>query len=448
MRPVLPLLLLASALPACSCSKSGADTPTAVTLRFTNTSDTAVYIDASDGDFGLVVTEQGSSPTAPPYLETLPVACSCLTCDTVCSAAGCPGQSCPTPVPANPQVELLPPGGAVERSWTGVYYQTSSEGCGALVGGQACLQHTNDFPDQTFTARICYALSVTGGQGADAGVPFPGILPAGDVICPQKDFQPQNGTVQLTPPPAQPCNPDAGSAACPSGQLCFAGLCSSGCPSNDFPQYGNGYYVNVSAPSGPFFTRTDTTASTTWLGTGTLTSVTYGGTTFLALVRSGSLNGSVNFTLPQIGSDCCLEAYHPGETLTVEVVESPPNSGNRGVVIRDGTGQLVQLADMATTTPVLTPALTAPFTVTPLSDPQGCASVVPGCKAIYAATRFTTPDGAAPSVNPGQVVAVTTSGGNFRVANVANIGYLATSGGTPCQGLTSLVPYTILNTRP
>ena len=128
--------------------------------------------------------------------------------------------------------------------------------------------------------------------------------------------------------------------------------------------------------------------------------------------------------------------------------KSPPNSGNRGLVIRDGTGQLVQLADMAVTAPVLPAAATAPFTVTPLTDAEGCASVGVGCKAIFAATRFTTTDGLAPTVNPGQVVDVTTSGANFRVLNVANIGYLATSGGTPCQGFTSLVPYTILNTRP
>src|SRR5659263_437911 len=113
MRPVLPLLLFASALPACSCSKTGADTPTPVTLRFTNTSNTSVYIDASDSDWGLVVAASGSSETAAPYLETLPIACSCLACEQICSAAGCPGRTCPPQQPTNPLVERLAPGGAV-----------------------------------------------------------------------------------------------------------------------------------------------------------------------------------------------------------------------------------------------------------------------------------------------------------------------------------------------
>jgi hypothetical protein len=335
----------------------------------------------------------------------------------------------------------------VQRQWAGVYYQNSQASCGALVGGQACLQRTNDFPDDTFTARICYALSITGGQAVDAGVPFPGVLPPGDLVCAQKNFQPQNGEVDLTPPPPQPCEADAGSSACPSGQLCFAGACSSGCPANDFPPYGNGYYVNVSAPTGSFFLRTDTAASTTWSGTGTLTSVTYGATTFLAL-SNGALTGSLVFTLPQLGSDCCLEAFHPGETLQVVVMEAPPGSGNRAMVIRDGSGQLLQAADMASPA-VLAATDTAPFTVQPLSTPEGCSSVAGGCKAIYAPTTFATPDGPAPTLNPGEVATVTTSGATFRVLNVENITYLATStSGNPCKGYTPLVPYVLLNARP
>jgi hypothetical protein len=448
MRSTLPLLLAASALSSCNCSKSGAAVPTPVVLVFTNTSSTPVFIDVSDSTGGLVITPQGSALTDPPYLEMFPGPCSCLSCDIICNAGGCPGSSCGLEVPTNPLVELLAPDAGVQRTWSGVYLQNSQQSCGALVGGQACLQQTNDFPDDTFTARICYSLSVNGGQGADAGVPFPGTLPSGELVCATKDFQPQEGTVYLTPPPPVPCTDDAGS--CPSGQLCFGGGCSSGCPENGFPVYGNGYYVNVDAASGAFFLQSSTATSTVSSGTGTLTSFSYsGGTTFLALSNDAGFTGRVDFTLPQLDAGCCLEAFHPGETLTVTVTETPPASGNRGVVIRDGNGQLVQLADMAGNAPVLGPSDTAPFTVTPSTNPLGCSSVEVGCKALFAGTSFTTPEGASPLVVPGQLLNVTTSGANFGVLNVTNTAYQLTSSDQhACDTLTALAPYVILNSRP
>jgi hypothetical protein len=448
MKPVLPLLFVGAVLSSCNCSTSGAALPTPVTLKFTNSSSSPVFVDATDETWGLVITSQGSAPTNPPYFESLPVPCTCLSCELICQATGCPGSVCSVPQPTSPLVEKLLPGDSVQRQWTGVYYKNSQSSCGALVGGQACLQHTNDFPDDTFTARICYALSVTDGQAFDAGVPFPGFLPSGDLVCAEKDFQPQSGEVDLTPPPAQLCDPDAGSSACPSGQLCFAGLCSSGCPANGFPVYGNGYYVNVSAPSGAFFLRTDAAANTTWSGTGTLTGVAYGGTTILYLTNAHGLTGSLDFVLPQLGTDCCFEAFHPGETLQVLVKEAPPGTGNRAIAIRDGSGQLLQVADMASPV-VLTATDTAPFTVQPLSTAEGCNSVATGCRAIFAATTFTTLDGPAPTLDPGALATVTTSGATFRVLNVENITYLATStAGSACSTYAPLVPYVILNTRP
>jgi len=454
MRPLLPLLLVVSVSPACNCSKSGADNPTPVTLQFTNTTQAPLFIDATDSTYGMVVAPNGATADTPPFLEALPSDCSCYACELICNPGGCPGQPCLPPTTTNPQVQMLPPDASVQRQWSGVYYNDSNQSCGALVGGQACLQRTNDFPDDTFTARICYGLSVAGGAAADAGVPFPGAVPAEEQVCAFASFQPQQGTVLLVPPPPQPCTVDAGASACPSGQLCFSGLCSSGCPLNNFPQYGNGYYVSVSAPSGAFFVQTQTTAATTWTGTGMLTGVTYlvGGTTILALSRSPGLSGTVDFTLPQVGS-CCLEAYHAdpvnGETLQVTVIEAPPASGNRAVVVRDGAGQLLQVADMAMNAPVLDATQTAPFTVTPLNDPQGCSSAGPSCKAFFSRTEFTTPEGAAPALDPGAVAPVTTSGANFQVLNVTNINYQATSTtGAPCSDLTELTPYVIINSRP
>jgi hypothetical protein len=336
--------------------------------------------------------------------------------------------------------------------WSGVYLRDSSEACGALVGGEPCLQQTNDFPNDTFTARVCYALSVNGGQGADAGVPFSGTLPPGDLVCATKDFQPGEGTVQLAPPAPAPCTgEDAGS--CPAGQLCFNGLCSSGCPQNDFPPYGGGYFVNVDAPTGPFFLQTTSGANTVFSGTGTLTSFTYsGGTTTLQLVNDAGFSGSVDFSLPQLTTDCCLEAFHPGETLSVTVTETPPpapEQTNLALVIRDSNGQLVQAADMAANGPILGPADTVPFTVTPSAAALGCSSIVVGCKAIYAGTLFSTPDGTALLGVPGQLLNITTSQGNFGVLNVTNTSYHVTSTSPgACDGFIPLAPYTILNTRP
>jgi hypothetical protein len=448
-RSALPLLLATSALSGCSCSNSGAATPTPVTLVFTNSSSAPVFVDATDATFGLVITPQGSAVTAPPYLEALPGICACQSCDVICSTSGCQGApTCQPQVPTDPLLELLPPGAAVQRTWSGVYQKPSQESCGALIGGEACLQQTNDFPDDNFTARICYALSVPGGQGADAGAPFPGNLPSGELVCATKDFQPQQGTVNLAPPPPMACTADAGS--CPGGQLCVGGVCSSGCPENDFPVYGNGYFVSISTPSGPFFLQTSTATSNVASGTGTLTSVAYtGGTTFLALSSDAGLTGNLTFILPQLDAGCCLEAFHPGETLSVTVTETPPGSANRGLVIRDGSGQLIQAADMAANGPVLGAADTAPFTVTLSTNPLGCSSVDVGCKAVYAGTFFATPEGAQPLGVPGQLLNLSTSGANFGLLNVTNTSYQLTSSvQSACSAFTPLAPYLILNTRP
>ncbi len=451
MRSVLPLLLAASVLPGCSCgSKTGADQPTPVTLVFTNTSAEPVFIDATDATFGLVITPQGSAVTEQAYFEAFPGSCACLSCDVICGTSGCPGATCSAQVTANPLLELLPPGGHVQRTWSGVYLQSSMQACGGALGGQACLQTTNDFPNDTFTARVCYALSVNAGQMADAGVPFSGTLPSGDLVCATKDFHPAQGTVQLAPPPPAPCGDDAGS--CPSGQLCFGGLCSAGCPVNGFPSYGGGYFVDVGAPSGPFFLHAGSGPNAVSSGIGTLTSVTYGsGSTNLTLSNDAGLAGDVTFNLPQLGTSCCLEAFHPGETLSVTVVETPPVNGasNRGLVIRDGNGQLIQVADMAANGPILGPAETAPFTVTLSATPLGCSFAVVGCKAVYSATLFSTPEGAALLSAPGQLLDVATSGATFGVLNVTNTSYQVTStNASACAGYSALAPYAILNTRP
>jgi hypothetical protein len=450
MRSALPLLFATSLLSGCSCNNTGtASAPTPVTLVFTNTSSTPVFVDASDSSFGLVVTPQGAAVTDPAYLEQLPSACTCLSCGAICTEAGCPGASaCQAPLPTNPLLELLPPGAAVQRTWSGVYENNSPASCNGLSGEQLCLQQTNDSPDDTFTARICYALSVTGGQAADAGVAFPGNLPAGALVCATKDFQPSQGTVNLVPPAPMLCTADAG--GCPTGQLCVGGVCSSGCPESDFPLYGGAYIVNVGTPSGAFFLKSTTSTSAISSGAGTLTSATYsGGATTLRLTTDAGLTGSVLLTLPQLESGCCLEAFHPGETLSVTVVETPPGSNNRGVVIRDDTGQLLQLADMAGNGPVLGPADTAPFTVTPSPNPLGCGLVSVGCKAIYAGTVFSTPEGAAPLAVPGVLLNLSTSGANFAVLNVTDTSYQATSSlKNACSTFTPLSPYLILNTRP
>lgn len=444
MRPVLPLLLATWLASGCSCTKASPATPTPVNFVFTNTSSAPLVIDASDSTFGLVVTPQGAVDTAPAYLEALPAACSCLSCDVVCTNDGCPGSPpCQASPPSNPLLELLAPGAAVQRTWSGVYQRPTQQSCSGL-GTEACLQQTNAGPDDTFTARICYALSLPGGQAADAGVPFPGTLPSGGVVCATQDFQPSQGTVNLTPPAPTPCTDDAGS--CSTGALCLSGTCTSGCPENDFPAYGGAYVVYVGTPSGVFFLQSSTSTSTVSSGTGTLTSVSYsGGGTTLSLSTDAGFTGAVQLTLPQL-ADCCLEAYHPGETLSVRVVESPPGSGNRAIVIRDDTGQLIQLADMAANGPVLGATDTAPFTVAASASPLGCTVVASGCKAVYSGTVFSTPEGAAPLVSPGEFVSLSTSGANFGVLNVTSTSYQSSLAGA-CTPYTPLSPYLILNAR-
>jgi hypothetical protein len=450
MRLALPLMLLASALPGCSCSsQTGADMPTPVTLVFTNTSAVPVFVDATDSTFGLVITQESSPVTGPAYLESLPGRCACSGCDVVCTSAGCPGQACNPPGPANPLVELVPPGAAVQRVWPGIYFQDSHESCGSSLGTQACLQQTNDFPDDSFTARVCYALSVNGGLGADAGVPFPGALPSGDLLCVTGDFQPQQGTVQLAPSAPPSCDgPDAG--ACPSGQLCFSGQCTESCPGNDFPSYGGTYLVNVSTPTGPFFLQQSSVASTVSSGSGTLSSFSFsGGSTTLSLTSDAGFNGTVRFFVPVLAAGCCLEAFHPGETLGVTVTERPPASGNLGVVIRDASGALIQAADMAINGPALGALDTAPFTITPSTTPLGCSQATVGCKALYAGTTVTTAEGVSSLLAPGQLLDATTSGANFVALNVTNTSYLVTSTSpSACSAFTPLSPYVLVNSRP
>jgi hypothetical protein len=417
MKPaLLPFALVTGALTfavaSCHC---GGDTPTPVTIRVKNTLADGIWVDQSNRQLGVEV-QRSAVGAWVPFTESLP--CACLACDQVCDC------SCDAGNP--PRVMKVAGGGSAERVWEGTVQQDGTATCGSLFGGKACFRPDIPSLDETFRARLCYALGPPVGTAdpGDAGIPVAGRLDPSALLCVTADFRPQDGVVELSPQVGSGCQSHS-ECNVDAGELCFGGACTTGCPATGFPEYGTAWFVAASLTDQGFFTVTTSGSTTISEGTGTLTQVTVNnGTMILSLSRpasgGGNLLGSIYLTVPA--------AYFPvlfrNETLSVKVVDASTTQlrNNRALTIRDAAGKLILAMDPGLPAPILGTADTSPFSVAASPDIAGCDLQSCG-KRLHFRTAFggaAADAGAALLLDPGAGSTVVAGGLTYKLLNVAD----------------------------
>lgn len=445
MRRLVPLLLLGSIAGACKCTP---DAATAVTLRINNTSQNPIYVDNNDGRMGVQVQRGGLTGFAT-VDEWLP--CEFEACNVVCSSVS----SCP-PDAGTGTVVMVPPGGTVERQWGGVIVSNAVSACGSLVGGVDCKAVENAPVNESFQAHFCYGLAGSLDPGGDAGVPSPGAVAPGSVLCTDRSFQIQDGVVELSPSRGTTCNThadcaDAGTGTDGGSLLCFNNTCTPVCPANDFPQLGGSWQVSIDDPQNSdygFWPAPVGSNPMIWSATGVVTSVTYnGGTMIASLATDTSENaphGVLNVTLPP-GYPVALYTH---EVISIRIVDNSPSSyiPLRAVVIRDSTGQLLLAADMAQGGPLLSAKDIAPFAVSDAHDIEGC-DTTPCGRRVFDGTDFSFQGGLPYTLSPGESVTADTDAGTFVLLNVSNSRFPTPSPACQPKDVRALMPYAIVNQR-
>ncbi len=429
MTPRLAPLCLLLCLAACQCGIPGAPTP--VTVRVKNGLGSPIFVDATAGELGVRIQRKVGGQWSS-FVEAPP--CECLACDRIC------GGVCSCPTDESPRkVVMIPEGKTQERQWSGV---VQLSGRGSCFRSPDCLAPQNPPVNETFRAQLCYALSVPGVKGVDAGTPVPGALPEEGTICTATEFQVQDQEVEVAPTEGRSCT---GHVQCIlPGEYCFGGACTAACPSNDFPTVGPGWQIRIPEPDNSgFFAVAQSGGRTVYTGKGTASSVSYqNGTMILRLSRpapgGGNLVGTLYVTLPP-GVAVPLTQ---GETLDVKVVDGSAtmNPDNRAALIRSADGALLLAADSAQNGFLLSSADTAPFTVSSVENFVGCEQTECG-KRLFKPTLFVSSLGDL-ELRPGRAAQQVVANATFNLLNVGNGSYASTR----CS-LTSLAPYAIANAR-
>jgi hypothetical protein len=403
--------LLFLTLAGCRCSPATAQ---AVTLRIVNGGRDPIYVDATLGRLGLTVKRDVGGM----LYAFDDLACECRTCERACDP------TCTCPAVGPDLVRRLLPGEVVERAWDGVVQVSGLTTC----GDGTCLDPENAPLNETFTAELCFSNQrPSGASFSDGGVAL-GTVPKLSQGCVTKTFQPKDAVVELGPGRGAAC---VSNAECRGpDELCLDGSCTSGCPSNAFPELGSSWNLLIPSPDNMgFFTQAQRGRGRALSGTGTLTAFLYAGTKlelFLARtdpVTSERLTGKLSMTLPP-GAGAPLVAGAQVSVLVVDDGRTPQPT--RGVVVRDAaTGALLLAADMAYLAPALQPDDVAPVTVGSGSRVLGCRQ--DGCgKLLYGTSTFTA--GAKTlELEPGQTGELMLSQGRYRVLNVSSGSYASTT---------------------
>jgi hypothetical protein len=423
MRIVLLLGIVAS-VAGCHCSPA---TPSPVTLRIVNDSRDPMFVDGTNGRYGLEVMRQSGAT----FYGFDDLACECRFCSKVCS------RTCLCPAPASPTVLRIGPGEHAERTWNGVVQLAGMTSCES--GG--CLDQENAPLDETFRLKLCFSSQrPTGVEFADGGVGF-GELPQAALSCVEKLFVPQDGVVEIRPPRGVSCQ---SSAECKGEELCFDGACAAGCPANEFPEYGSNWTLHVAGPENMgFFTKVASGADSVHSGTGELTSALYQGTSLQLRFKrqdpvEGWVSGGVTVQFPP-GTGPSFEV---GARVSVVIVEAGGDHPNRAVVIRMAdTGQLLLAADMGQGKRVLDAAQGDPVAVTPMSVPLGCRKDSCGKQLYFELSAVWGPVTA--KARPGELVSLKGQSGTYWLLNVTQSSYQKA---TECR-VSELHPYVLYRER-
>lgn len=364
--------------------------------------------------------------------------CECMSCDQICNGA------CDCAAPA-PKLVKIAANTASERTWSGIV-QVDGNGACSLTAGPACLSAENAPIDETFRAKLCYALSVPQAPSSvDAGVPFSGTLPEKEVVCATKEFAIRDGFVELGPAKGASCTQHSDCKG--KDELCLDGECTTACPANNVKQLAGDWRVSVEPPDDNGFFAIDQSVpgTTTYTGSGTVSAVRYdNGVMKLTVTRPIPATSSVYTATVYVGAPSAYQVpFNQNETVSLKVIDrsTSKNFGQRAIVIRDSANHLLLAADVGQGSLVLEATDIAPFSIDTEGEILGCASTDCG-KQLQLKMSFN--GGAQPVVvNPGEAQPIVVGDQAYKLVNVANFRYGSESVCTQ----TKLTPYVIVNTR-
>lgn len=416
MRSILPHNLtllgvfLLAGLPSCRCSPPN---PVPITMKVINATKSPLYVDATQNRLGLTVQRQVGGQ----LFGFDDLACECRYCTNVCSL------SCSCPDAGVALVQRVDPGATAQREWGGVVQISGSTTC----GDGTCLNQENAPLNETFSLELCYSTQKPSGTFNDAGIAS-GALVASAKTCVTKEFQVQDGVVEIGPQQGAACTTSADCKG--ADELCFGGSCTAGCPANDVPTSAD-YVLYVASPDNMgFFTQNPRPGSATgkqFTGTGTISSVVYAGSSIeVSLTRVGStpgeqLTGKVTVQMPpSVGPP--LKANTP---VSVTVIDDGQTTPNRAVVIRSVVSNgILFAADMAQKGALLSASDLAPFVITSATVPFGCKQ--DDCGRFLYYERHIAQGASSIDLEPGKVGTLTLSDGDYTFLSVNNGNYPTT----------------------
>lgn len=414
LRQLSAVLLAAGVFSACDCAKPP---PTPVKLTAKNTLDFDIFVPDDAHQGGLTVVRPGDSapvPEAP--------ACACLQCSQACNTTDC---TCTT----TPTAHRIKKGESFSRTFDGLEHTATRADCGAGDFGPVCFQDGEPIQSGTYALQLCFASSVPGAaQGLDE---FPATFDSSSITCTTKQFNyPTDPEWVISPEPPKPCGPDN---ACPNGQLCQHGLCSSSCLGNDVPTVGSswGVFARV-VDDEAFFDQSG--APTHYTGTGQVGSMSLSqGVLYLPLSRSVGVGRAVGSISVQLPPTVTTVPFLSGDTLAVDIVPvtSDPQSPS-AVTLRDASGTLLLAAELDTGTPLLGSAEVAPFTVSGGGTPFGCNQSDVCGRQLFTTVVFSAGTVGA-EVEPGKSAPVTVNGRIYDAIAVANSQYPSTAPESACS---------------
>jgi hypothetical protein len=330
---------------------------------------------------------------------------------------------------------------SVERVWAGTEQIAGLANCASTALNEpTCWTAHIPAINETLNLRLCYSPSAPGIGPVDAGVPVSGSLPPGNLLCVDKQFRVEDGTVEVGPLAGTTCRT---TSDCHNpGELCFNGQCSAACPANSIPAVGGSWLVNVPTPDdqGLLTQSTDAQGHQVLSGQGTLSSVRYSnGTmtmTLSAQVGGNTVVSTIYVTLPS----AYAVPLNVGQIVVVRILDgsSSTNVGNRAITLRDQNNNLLLAADAAQLGAILAAPDTAPFAVGKTQNLVACDEVNCG-KVLHFTTVF---DGGSVPVElqGGQAQTTLAGGRSYQMLNIADDVY---SSGSSCA-LQNLMPYAIL----
>lgn len=288
---------------------------------------------------------------------------------------------------------------------------------------QVCLVPENAPLDETFRLQLCFVNQIDGVVAPTDGGRVQAPFPQTDVqTCVTKEFQPQQGVVEIGPVKGADCTTTADCRG--RDELCLSGSCTAGCPANTFPPQPE---LLVTYTSMGFFTESRDADAGLVLqtGQGRITAFQYLGEVVQVTLSNAGGSGRVDVKLPGGlgGPSLAVNA----EVKALVAIRTVDGKSLRAVVLRDATSnELLFAADTAIAGAVLRPADVTPFTVAKDGEPIGCRVDATCGKLVFSKQKLSS-GATSVAVEPGKVASLLSGTTTWRFLNVTAGQYPASS---------------------